>query len=131
MISRITKSCLQAFGVLAALFVLWLFVAAREMQSFAPPPNAKSLSAFADVMPEPTRLVQINDGGTTKFIWVGDTAIWALPSGPSCYVFDSDGKLVEWDASTGDGERTTRYLQLAWDGNPLTVEHAISLASGT
>lgn len=127
MISKTAKSWLTFFVVGAVLFGAWMFVAARDMQSLAPPPNTNTLATFAERMPAPQRVAQIDDAGVTKIVWVGDTAMWAIPSGPSCYVFDSSGKLIEWNASTGDGEPTTRYLQPTWDAEPLTVEQAITL----
>jgi len=97
------------------------------MQSLAPPPTVKTLASFAEQMPAPKHVAQIDDAGVPNIVWVGDTAMWAFPSGPSCYIFDASGKLIEWNASTGDGESTTRYLQPAWDSVPLTVEQAIAL----
>jgi len=126
-VSKTAKSWLHFFAIGAALLGSWIFVAARDMQSLAPPPNGKTLATFAERMPAPKRVAQIDDAGVTRIVWVGDTAMWALPSGPSCYVFDASGKLIEWDASTGDGEPTTRYLQPAWNSEPLTVEQAITL----
>ena len=126
-VSKTAKSWLRNIGICVALIAVLIFVGARDMQSLAPPPNATTLTTFADLMPEPTRLAQIEDAGETKIVWVGDTAMWAFPSGPSCYIFDSNGKLIEWDASTGDGEPTTRYLQPAWNSEPLTIDQALAL----
>ncbi len=128
MIFKTLKSWLQTIGVLFAIFVFWLFVAERDMRLLAPPPSATNLETFAVEMPEPTRLSRIDDAGATKIIWIGDTAYWAIPSGPSCYVFDTNGHLIEWNPTTGDKEPTTRYLRAAWNAEPLTVDQAIAIA---
>lgn len=130
MVSKTAKSWLQFFGIGAAVLGGWIFIDFRDLQSLAPPPNANTLASFAEQMPAPKRVAQVDDDGVPKIVWVGDTAKWALVSGPPCYVFDASGKLIEWNASTGDVEPTTRYLQPARDSDPLTAEQAIALAGG-
>ena len=126
-VSKTAKSWLQFLAIGAVLLGVWVFIGARELQSLAPPPAANTLTTFAEHMPAPRRVAQIDDAGVKKIVWVGDTAMWALTSGPSCYVFDASGNLIEWDVSTGDGEPITRYLQPAWSSDPLTVEQALAL----
>ena len=62
-----------------------------------------------------------------RIVWIGETKTWSLASGSACYVFDRSGKLVEWNSATGDGQSTTRFLRLAWDADPLTVNQALEL----
>ena len=127
MVNKTAKQWLLFFGVSAVILAAWNFLAARSLCSLSPPANADTLASFAEQMPEPLQLAQINDDGQTKIVWIGDMARWGNASGPSCYVFDSAGNLVEWDATTGDGEPTTRYLKRAWNAEPLTVQQALDL----
>ena len=110
--------------------VAWGWMTSAESARLTPPPSATTLEAFADCMPPPQRLAAIKDGGATRVIWIGETAMWSLASGPSCYVFDANGKLVQWDWETGDGQTTTRFLQPAWEADPLTIQQAIDLIGG-
>ncbi len=115
-------------GVGITAFVAWIAVASAQRGRLTPPPTATTLEAFAESMPAPQRLAAINDGGTTKIVWIGDTAMWSFPSGPACYVFDSKGMLTQWDLETGDGQPTTRLLQRVWQAKSLTVQEAIDFA---
>lgn len=109
--------------VIVALFA-WGRIASAERARLTPPPTATTLQAFAEVMPSPKRLALITDSGETKLVWVGDVALWSLPSGPACYVFNSSGKLVQWNLTTGDGEPTTELLYASYDCDELTIAEA-------
>jgi hypothetical protein len=69
--------------------------------------------------------------GATRIVWIGETALWALSSGPACYVFDAAGTLVEWNVSTGDGEPTTRFLRPAFHAESLTVQEALEMVNAS
>jgi len=122
------------FACLIAIFFVvfaWIFLASAELKRLTPPETATNIRSFAECMPKPQRVARINDAGKTRIVWIGDTASWALPSGPSCYIFDASGKLIEWNATTGDGEPTTRYLQQAYQSPPMTVQDASGYGTGT
>lgn len=116
-------------GFLVAVPVVWIFAASSQLSALTPPADVTSLQAFSEHMPAPRHLAKIDDGGETKIVWVGDTALWALPSGPACYVFDGQGNLTEWDTTTGDGQATTRYLEPAWKSELLTVRQALDITT--
>lgn len=110
------------FGIIG-----WGFVASEEKRRLRPPPGVTTLAKFASVMPQPTHLSIVEDGGSEYVIWIGGLAHWSLPSGPACYVFDRSGNLVEWNTETGDGQPTTRFLRRAWDAKQYTIEEAIQV----
>ncbi len=54
----------------------------------------------------------------------------ALPSGPAAYVFDDQGRLVDWSADTGDDSRFT----FNWPSKAMTpgsIEDLNRLAAGS
>jgi len=101
---------------------VWVWLASRQLEAIAPPSTNVHFSTFAEQMPPPKRLAIIDDpDGTIRIVWVGEVASLTLPSGPSCYVFDSSGTLVRWNRSTGDGEDTTSDKRDAYDAQPATI----------
>jgi len=70
--------------------------------------------------------------GATKVVWVGDLAksTFIPTSGPACYVFDSNGILIQWDLETGHGRAMDRFHQQAWQAEPMTVQEAIDFIGG-
>lgn len=44
---------------------------------------------------------------------------WALPSGPTCYVFDAEGKLVGWVRDSGDSPQWQQKWGDGWKREPL------------
>jgi hypothetical protein len=102
-----------------------------EQNRLAPPEGVDTLDDFAESMPAPTKLAIVEESSTTYVVWIGEYATtWLLPSGPSCYVFDDAGDLLDWDWITGDGQSTTRLCELAWAAEALTVDEAIEFVRG-
>jgi hypothetical protein len=47
-------------------------------------------------------------------VCIGPTmAFPALPSGPSCYVFDDQGQLFDWTPNVGEGHPVDEFHNLA------------------
>jgi len=74
------------------------------MSNTKPPDGVKTITEFHNVM---------DSAGTYQYMtFRKDNVIyfevrklmpsWTLPSGPSCYVFDSSGKLVDWIPDNGE-----------------------------
>ena len=124
------KTILETFSVISvllALFVVWNRVAEAQRKKLPPSSNDISLAAFAREMPEPQRLVIAESTtGTTEFIWIGEMAWAALPSGPSCYVFDHSGTLVRWNISTNDAEPTTKDMLTAFEHPEISIDEAVA-----
>lgn len=114
-------------GVVIIGIVVWISAASAERSRLTPPSTATTLEKFAECMPPPQHLAIIDVDGVSKFIWIGEVAKWSLPSGPGCYVFDSDGSLVQWDLETGDGQKSTRFLHPAWQAKSIRVDEALVL----
>ncbi len=66
--------------------------------------------------------------GREYLVWFGEkSGPIDIPSGPSCYLFDADGKLLDWQLETGDGGRVEKFLQSSTKVRELTVEEAVKL----
>lgn len=83
------------FLVPVVTILVWAEVAATERARLTPKSNDMTLMEFAASMQPPQGLAVVDDDGSSKIVWVGETAMWSLPSGPACYVFDAKGRLVE------------------------------------
>jgi len=114
------------FGVIACLTISWAYFANGQRVKMVPK-TGTTFDTFVEDMPPPKRLAQVEDGSGKKIVWVGETALLSLPSGPSCYVFDDTGKLIRYNISTGDGEPTTKDLVIAYRADQITIEEAKTL----
>jgi hypothetical protein len=125
----IVELVVMAVATLAGLFV-WNRLASAERMRLVPPPGATTLKAFAEQMPPPKRLTKIDDNGSTKIVWMGDSASLSLVSGPACYIFDEHGKLIQWNLSTGDGEPTSRLLSKTFQQPEMSLEEGLKFVNG-
>jgi hypothetical protein len=119
------RSALLCFGALATAFALWCLDMVLDNRSMSPPPGADTLTEFAARMPPPTHLTAIEEAGETRILWVGRYAYSRFDSGPSYYLFDASGKLIEWRVS-GDRDAFSRHGGANYT-RMLTVDEAIRL----
>lgn len=105
------KKCLAWAGAICAFFVVWGLLDLRVRRSFAP---AKQDIAFEEFTSSNRRLglarVFEYDGNQYFEVLgkVPTTALFYGGSGPPAYVFNSEGRLVDWTPDRGD---TTRYVK--------------------
>ncbi len=119
------------FVILCGISVVgWLSLMLIERGRIVPPRGVMSLTDFAVQMPAAKKFARIDLGGAPRFVWVGEQVAWAFRSGPPCYVFDSSGKLAEWDWETGSGQNTSALAQMALKAEPITVEQALAYILG-
>lgn len=123
------RSHLRETLVLAS--VLMLVVAhhlevSRERNRLAPPAGVTQLTEFAKLMPPPRSLSLVQQDGNEYVVWFGEVSgPIDLPSGPSCYVFDQQGALVEWQAETGDGGPVHRFLDRSSTFEKIGLDEAL------
>lgn len=103
-------------------FCVWVIVVQVTRRTFAPPNNAKTIAEFAKTKEALVHLARVTVGSDEYYVWLGRTVWLAAPSGPACYVFDANGKLIAYTPTTGDGE-----LQIYCD--VASRESAIELAA--
>ncbi|MFO1019083.1 MAG: hypothetical protein U0903_00060 [Planctomycetales bacterium] len=119
------RDALTGVFILAVVIFVWGYVAYGEIAKLTPPSQDITLQQFVAKMPPPKRLAIVQHGGALKIVWIGETALIAIPSGPSCYVFDSHGKLLDWAWETGEGGPIDAFFSAACEHTPLTIDQAL------
>ena len=100
----------------------------RERHRLAPPTGVKPLSEFAKTAPPPRRLEIVRHDGDDYIAWFGAlSGPIDVPSGPSCYLFDSKGALVDWQPETGDGGPVERFIRSSTRTGKISLEEALKL----
>jgi hypothetical protein len=91
---------------LAVLVVGCVIAESIAHRRVVPPVDVKSLDGFLRWRPSAEQFAMVNVGGREHLIAYGPTSsvLW-LSSGPSAYVFDASGRLVDWSADIGDDPR--------------------------
>lgn len=110
--------------VLGLVVVLAGYIVERDR--IIPPRGVQNLESFARVMPAPQKFAEVEYGGGPRFVWVGNKVPWAFRSGPPCYIFDSSGKLCDWDWETGAGQNTSAMARIALKAKSITIEEALA-----
>ena len=97
------KAFIEGVGVLAVLLVIVGFMASERasQQRLVPTGRASTLSEYLDWQPASDEFAAIELDGRRHIIAYGPMCGW-LPSGPSAYVFDDVGRLVDWSSDIGD-----------------------------
>jgi len=93
-------------------------------KSFRPPGNAKTFAELVAQNPERTHLAKIRLEETSFYVWHGASIKAALPSGPSCFVFDTQGRLIAYTPTTGDLE-LAEYCDVAWKEPAMRPEQVL------
>ena len=93
------RSLLVVLLALAALIGIET-VAHRRVD---PSGRASTLGEYLVWRPREQRFARIESDGRSHIIAYGPVSSWLLlSSGPSAYVFDEAGRLVDWSADIGD-----------------------------
>jgi hypothetical protein len=122
---RIETCCLAGVFICLAMFKM---ENARSRLSLAPPAGVTTLTRFADRMPPPRQLELYLQDGRRYIAWHGERmSLLTFPSGPSCYLFDDRGQLVDWQPETGDGGPVQRFLSDSVQEQAISVDEALAL----
>lgn len=92
------------------LFASWLLAEYLMHRRVVPPKNVTSLQTFLAWRPSTEHFAVTRTDGDEHLIAYGPNGA-LLPSGPSAYVFDSSGHLVDWSADVGDSPRFDEHWQ--------------------
>jgi hypothetical protein len=93
-----------AFLVIALTAALFVWISQYEHQraaSIAPPPNITNVFVFLKWRPETGSFVIIERTGE-EYLMTNGLSRGVLASGPSAYVFDRTGQMVDWSYDIGD-----------------------------
>lgn len=115
--------------LLLVLIVGYGFEVRREQARLAPPVGVATLPAFVDAMPPPQYLELVHNDGREYVAWFGEVSgPLDVPSGPSCYLFDDSGDLIDWQPETGDGGPVEAFLQSSERlEEEMTLEKALTV----
>lgn len=116
---------------LLALFSFGVYIYFSERSRIIPSPGIINLETFSKEKPPPKRLVTLNIGDSNIFVWVGEGSKWLFSSGPPCYIFDSSGRMTDWDWETGSGQNTSALAQAAMNAPAITVAEAQAIINNT
>src|SRR5262245_55530699 len=90
-------------AVAAALLVGYIALVRNEKARFRPPADVRTLADFQMTMPPAEGCeVRRRDGHRYLSVYGPMRAIWTAASGPSAYVFDESGALIDWTSDSGD-----------------------------
>lgn len=67
--------------------------------------------------------VESNEG--EFYLWISTLPRIGVPSGPSAYVFDSEGKLLDWAFETADGSSIDSFYYMRDMGASIRIERAL------
>ena len=84
-----------------------LFVGGEIHHSLAvrPPEKVTDFKSYLEWASEPKELNLLDENGTKILVATGRIANYcALPSGPPQYVFDTQGKMIDWISDSGEGK---------------------------
>jgi hypothetical protein len=91
--------------IIAALLVSGVIAVEYAMSiRVVPPADVKTLEAFLHWQPSARQFAVVEVQGGEHLIAYGQKS-GMLPSGPSAYVFDRSGTLVDWSRDVGDNWR--------------------------
>jgi hypothetical protein len=125
--SRSSLFTVIVFLALALLIAAYFFEMNREAGKLAPPEGCATLLRFKSEMPAPRRLTLIRGDGTEYFLWTGE---WGgpvcVPSGPSRYLFDKCGNLVDWEWESGEGSSLDERIASYTVVREINLDEAIS-----
>jgi hypothetical protein len=100
----------------------------RERNRLAPPSGVNQLSDFAEAAPPPRRLELVRHDGDKYLVWFGAlSGPLDVPSGPSCYLFDQKGRLIDWQPDTGDGGPVESFLSSSSRTGEISLMEALNL----
>lgn len=113
-------------GGLAILFFVYISWDLYSLSNAAPPHSNCSLSEFSKTMPPPKQLLVVNNDDERRLVWIAERHPVIVRSGPTYYVFDSEGTLIDWVGESGEGAELDGLLYQAYEtGESITLNEAL------
>jgi hypothetical protein len=119
------RRLIWVLAALGGVFAVARLVVEVTRRTFRPPQSATSLVELSQTGERKKRLARVVVRQETFYVWLGRFVWLAGPSGPACYVFNSEGKLVTFTPTTGDLE-LHEYCDAAWKSPDLKVEDVLT-----
>lgn len=113
------------FVGLVTLFFIYIGWDLYSLSNAAPPHSKCSVSEFSRAMPAPMRLLVVDYDDEQRLVWIAEIPAFTVRSGPTFYVFDSEGTLIDWVAESGEGAELDNVLEQAYEtGESITLIEA-------
>jgi hypothetical protein len=118
-------------GFLAVL-VVWAAMSAHETNKLKPPATVRTVQDFLQQMPAPARVRTFTfSGGNYYEVWGQMGSTVRLPSGSPSYIFDPNGRLVDWTSDRGDAGNYTRKWGHFKDARFISMEQMLQALGAT
>ena len=83
----------------------WVISEIRWAEINSPDGKFTNVTEYLAQDRKPVSIKKIEKEGNVYFIAFGPLDSWlAAPSGPAAYVFDADGKMVDWAGDSGEAD---------------------------
>lgn len=113
------------FVGLVSLFFIYVGWDVYLLSNAAPPHPNCSLTEFSTTMPPPKRLLVVDYDDEPCLVWIAELPASTVQSGPTYYLFDSEGILIDWVAESGEGAELDDVLAQAYEtGESITLDEA-------
>ncbi len=113
-------------AILLALFCLLIVDEFRVVRIITPSEKERDLLAFLESRTDLKKIRHFNFQ-EKEYLEIRSGrpfSLLSLPSGPPAYIFDRQGKLVEWSKDIGDDSKFQRRWNVPTNAPSLTVEEA-------
>lgn len=119
--------------VLGVLFVIWALLDLRVRKSFAPSRADISFHEFnSSHTIKLARTFELEGKQYFEALsQIPQSAFFYAASGPPAYVFDSEGRLVDWTPDRGEASRYLKKWGTFSTGKQIDVTELIRLLGGT
>jgi hypothetical protein len=109
------RALLAAFALAACVWAAIGFAAFKAYEGLKPPNTCQTICDFAAFLPEPHAIVNIENGGRQFIVIFGRQPLILFSEAPAGYLFDANGKLMEWSVESTDTDRHSHLWRLARD----------------
>jgi hypothetical protein len=126
------KRGLKTTSGIAVLLLGYVALIRFDIWSTNPGKNGRTLDGFLASMPKPQKVELINTA-TQSFVFVTGVypRFWwiTVPSGPPCYVFATNGVLIEWTSDIGDDDAFMKRWPFSLPRQPMKVDELPGISS--
>jgi hypothetical protein len=110
-------------GGALALFGIWIAWEWLALRAAVPSAAAETFDGWITWQAQPRQFILLPD--ESHLLALGPL-VGPLPSGPSAYVFDSSGRLVDWTTDMGDAPRFEKKWSVVYPLQIVDEEQARS-----
>ena len=120
--------------ILVVCLVAACFYSERKSAAIVrPPPGATNLVAFLELQSQPYEICKFVYSGKTHLEVIGKPVIllFSPPSGPPAYIFDENGRIVDWCRDIGDNPSFIKKWGDFSNAVPITRDEAKQLVTSS